>query len=105
MTLFPLRSPHPRDLIDWHRIPERRQLKLENLQHINAAARRAHLIVAAWGGSGALHGAGPAMMRHLWSQGYTVTALGMTKSGQPRHPLYVRRDARPRELKKRHAGD
>lgn len=58
-------------------------------------ARRASLIVAAWG-------AQPARGGYVWREGSIangplyereVYALGLTKAGHPRHPLYVPGDA------------
>lgn len=47
------------------------------------------LVIAAWGTGGAFRGRGEAV-RSLFG---SVYALGLTKDGYPRHPLYVRGDA------------
>ena len=61
----------------------------ENDSHISAAAADAKIIVAAWGVHGTLYGRGPAVRDLLQGQGRRLTALGVTKDGQPRHPLYM----------------
>lgn len=62
-----------------------------NDRAIVRAARRAGVVVAGWGNAGALGGRGDAVRRVLG--GFDVMTLGVTKRGEPRHPLYVRRDA------------
>lgn len=67
-----------------------------NLIAIGGAAAQADLIVAAWGAKPAklaghlMHAT--QVRRALLATG-PVYALGFTKSGDPRHPLYVRGDA------------
>lgn len=64
-----------------------------NRLHVEAAADRAGMVLAAWG----VHG------RHLgqsdqvldWLQGRPLHVLGLTRHGLPRHPLYVGYAARP----------
>ncbi|WP_306133540.1 DUF1643 domain-containing protein [Roseivivax marinus] len=49
--------------------------------------------VAAWGVHGALRGVGPD-----WAaRAGTLSHLGLTKAGHPRHPLYVGYDVTPRD--------
>lgn len=58
----------------------------DNDQWILEMASRAALVIAAWGNHGAWRSA-----TVLPSLG-AAYCLGMTAAGQPRHPLYVRRD-------------
>lgn len=59
----------------------------DNVKHM-AMAMGAALVVAAWGNSPvAMH----VSIRSALS-GITLNCLGVTKSGNPRHPLYVRGD-------------
>lgn len=65
-----------------------------NDQYIVSAARRATVIVAAWGNGGRLRNRGREVRRLLTSVGRTVHTLeSLTKRGQPRHPLYVPKSA------------
>lgn len=59
----------------------------EALQMLTSAAPRT---IAAWGAGGRLHGRSRAVARLL----DRPLCLGMTRRGEPRHPLYVPRDAR-----------
>ncbi len=56
-------------------------------------ASRASLIVLGWGTQGALGGRAEAVRRMLEPLGPKLRLLGRTRAGEPRHPLYVRRDA------------
>lgn len=48
-------------------------------------------VIAAWGTHGALHSRAAAVVRTLRHQ--ALLCLGVTRAGQPRHPLYVPGDA------------
>jgi hypothetical protein len=52
-------------------------------------ARRAELVVAAWGVHAALDGRGDAVRRLLAGVGVELRVLRLTKDGHPGHPLYV----------------
>jgi hypothetical protein len=58
----------------------------ENGRHIRRAVARADLVVLAWGAH--------ARASRLLSLP-RARCLGLTRAGQPRHPLYLRREARP----------
>lgn len=66
-----------------------------NLATIDAALRRADTVVAAWGFTvRAPHAQHVAhVLRLVEAAGRTLLCLGRTKSGSPRHPLYVRASA------------
>lgn len=55
------------------------------------AAHWANVLICAWGVHGGLHGRGPAVAAMLRGTGVTMHHLGLTKSGAPRHPLYLKR--------------
>jgi hypothetical protein len=57
-----------------------------NARHIQSALARAALVVLAWG-------ADTQSSRHV--SVVRAHCLGLTRAGQPRHPLYLRRDVRP----------
>ena len=86
-NLFALRSPHPRDLLS-----AADPVGPDNDQALREMAESVALIVAAWGADGALLGRDQAvleMFRGRWH------ALGETKAGLPRHPLYLPARAQP----------
>jgi len=57
-----------------------------NRHQVRAALARAELVVLGWGAS--TEGDRMFKVSHAY-------CLGLTSAGQPRHPLYLRRDARP----------
>lgn len=62
---------------------------------ITAAAAGAALVLCAWGNGGALLDRGAAVAAMLTAQGQPLHVLGLTRSGAPRHPLYLGYAARP----------
>ncbi len=88
-NLFGLRSTDPQALL-----VERDPVGPENDGHIWHMAETAHLVVAAWGVWGRLEDRGRAVATNLIRMGAALHALGVTKEGYPRHPLYLRADAR-----------
>jgi hypothetical protein len=91
VNLFAARATDPDEL---KRIAH--PVGMENDHHIGQALLRASIIVAAWGASyPAVLSMRPYRMRKLLLQsGLPVHHLGLTKAGDPRHPLYVK-DAEP----------
>lgn len=65
----------------------------DNDEHLLREAEVHEMIVAAWGSHGTLHNRGDDVRELLC--GEAMWTLGLTKSGQPRHPLYVRGDVKP----------
>ena len=63
----------------------------ENDMWLLDAARRAEIRVAAWGVHGQHRGRDRTVLRLLES--YPLMCLGLTRGGQPRHPLFTRKDA------------
>lgn len=65
-----------------------------NLFAIFKACEDAKLIIAAWGALGpTLSKYARIVKSELTASGHELWCLGMTKYGQPRHPLYLRKDA------------
>ena len=84
-NLFALRATDPRDLVR-----ARRRVGPRNDEILAEVAARADAIVVAWGVHGGLDGRDRAVAHMLG--GRALRCLGRTRAGQPRHPLYVRRD-------------
>ena len=96
VNLFAFRATDPADLLGEYQMGTD-ILGPDNAQHVGRELRRhnvalGHLIIAAWG-------ANPiAELHHTHDIRAKLKAagamcLGVTKSGEPRHPLYLRADA------------
>ena len=64
----------------------------DNDLYIREYARKAALIVCAWGADGGYKGRDADVLKLL--DGYELHCLGVTKSGDPRHPLFLRKTMR-----------
>lgn len=87
VNLFAWRATLPRDMyaaID--------PVGRGNDRWILDAARASERIVCAWGAHGRHRGRGDAVAAMLRGAGHTPYHLGLTREGQPRHPLYLARD-------------
>lgn len=62
---------------------------------ILAAAQWADRVVCAWGSHGAHMDRGVAVEAVLRAAGLPLFQLGLTKAGQPKHPLYISYDRQP----------
>ena len=85
VNLFAYRTPHPKVML---RQPD--PVGPDNDRHIVEQARKAGVVVAAWGANNTL-GRDRAVLRLL--DGTPLQCLGTTKNGHPRHPLYLRSNA------------
>ncbi|MGH2451997.1 MAG: DUF1643 domain-containing protein [Candidatus Limnocylindria bacterium] len=89
VNLFALRATDPRELWD-----ARDPVGRGNDVYVIEAAQRSEAVVIAWGVHGAFRSRGAAAL-DLLSPRARLLALGWTRAGEPRHPLYQRRDVRP----------
>lgn len=64
----------------------------ENDAHVVEAVERADRVVLAWGNFGGLLGRDHAILALLKPHRHKLHYLQLNRSGQPRHPLYIRRD-------------
>lgn len=84
-NLFAFRATNPRDLFD---APD--PVGPQNAYHLNRSASTSAAIVCAWGGHWmASNGIAKDILRRIVQPG-GLWCLGRTKSGAPRHPLYVK---------------
>lgn len=97
MNLYGYRSTDPRDLFC-----AEDPIGPFNRWHLNVVADMAiedgGAILAAWGATSWRQGFQAGWFRRHASDswGYGVACLGLTKSGEPKHPLYLRADVQPR---------
>ncbi len=87
-NIFALRSTDPRVLY----IAPEPVGKLNDLW-IMTLALQADRVVAGWGNHGKWKGRGAEVLGYLQDAGVKVKALGHTKNGEPKHPLYILHDA------------
>lgn len=84
VNLFALRSTDPRALLH-HEDP----VGWYNDAFIRQASDMADTVVCAWGAAGIQDDRGPRVVKALTARQVPLMCLGMTSTGQPRHPLYV----------------
>lgn len=92
VNLFAYRTPYPQALLQ---VAD--PVGPENDRHLLTCARQADCILLAWGQRGNLYGRDRLVRERLQAIG-TCYCLGQTRSGQPRHPLYLRRETQPQIL-------
>lgn len=95
VNLFAYRATKPRDLLARQNAREE-IIGFHNSEVMDTAARDAGLIVCAWGANAT---ALDPTRDHVetvrgWLRDKPMHALGFTKEGQPRHPLYAPADAK-----------
>ena len=88
LNLFAFRATKPADMIK-HPAPR----GPDNDRHLHETANRAGLIVCAWGNDGGLRNRDREVINLL--SDHNLWCLGKTKSGNPRHPLYIKADKQP----------
>lgn len=65
----------------------------ENDIVIRQALDDADVVVCGWGAHGSFNGRDKEVVALIRDSGHDALALGVTKAGQPRHPLYLKNDA------------
>ena len=68
------------------------------MRWVEGMARRADLVVVAWGAQGQKDRRGLTMLRHLDRLGIEPHALAVTRTGEPAHPLRLSASLTPRPL-------
>lgn len=91
VNLFGLRARDPRALA---RAGD--PIGPDNDRHLRAAVGRADLVVCAWGAAAIARSRSVELAALLTAS--DPRCLGLTRAGAPRHPLYLRRDARLRRF-------
>lgn len=87
-NLFAIRATDPKDMLA-HKNPT----GTENDYHLITHATKAGMIVCAWGAHGGHQGRNTEVLSLL--NDHQLNCLGTTKTGHPRHPLYLRADTQP----------
>ncbi len=88
VNIFPLRATDPRELKKARARGEDILMRLERDHHIEAAAKDAKVIVAAWGAHKLVGKEATRLPRCCTP----LQCLGTNQDGSPKHPLYVKGD-------------
>lgn len=98
VNLFAYRSTDPDTL---YGMSKQAAIGPANDQHIVEACNASRIVVCAWGNHGKLHDRGAEVMALIRAQGAAPWALKINRgTGQPSHPLYLKRDAKLSEVLK-----
>ena len=92
VNLFAYRATNPKDILSMHYTAD--PVGFENESYVETAAINAGIIVCAWGSHGTHMDQDQTMLGWLASRDRHTYCLGRTKSGQPKHPLYLRADSK-----------
>jgi hypothetical protein len=94
LNLFAFRATDPRDLKAAH--PNPGAVGPVNDYYLSVATKDRR-VLCAWGAHGTFLGRADTVVSFLWSgpAPRDLVCLGTTKSGAPKHPLYLRADASP----------
>ncbi len=88
VNLFAYRTPHPR-----HLRQVREPIGPDNDRYLDAIQQRVQRLILAWGNSGNFQNRPQAVLRLLTPD--QLYCLGMTRLGQPCHPLYLQAETLP----------
>lgn len=92
VNLFALRATDPHAMLA-AQLP----VGIDNNAEIFRTATRSQIVVCAWGAHGLHLKRGQQVRQLLYDMHLNIVTLGFTKAtGQPRHPLYIRSDTKPK---------
>ena len=89
LNLFAIRATDPKIMLK-HQYP----IGEKNDEFLVEMANECQLVLAAWGNHGA-HRSRDWNVRRLIEKHKQMKCLGKTKTGQPKHPLYIKADTQP----------
>ena len=95
LNVHPYRATSPEDMKAHTGGEEAMQTNLEAIRWV---CQRVGLIVCAWGNDGAHAGGANAVRQILTGIGKPLRCLTINKTGEPKHPLYHRKDVKLEEL-------
>ena len=87
VNLFAYRATSPKALLALNHDDD--PVGWENQQHIEKTVSSARAIICAWGAHGSHLGQDETTLGWITHWGVPIFALGLTKDGHPRHPLYL----------------
>jgi hypothetical protein len=95
-NLFAYRSTKPKELL----LAED-PIGPENLKHFNEMYKEAAVVICAWGNSGIVNKLGKKLTEYKPLKGWIgfLYYLDLAKDGTPKHPLYLKKDLIPQQLR------
>jgi hypothetical protein len=93
VNLFAFRATNPKELL-----AQEDPVGELNMEYVREAALSSKYLIAAWGAHGKLRDQDLRVMEMLKEMGIKPQCLGVTKQGQPRHPLYLPANSKLRYL-------
>ena len=97
------------NLLDYKNKTDSKELKKHRLVELNdpdnnnwliSTCKEATFVIAGRGNEGELHGRDTKVIRILETYGIKLTALDISKKGNPKHPLYLKKDLKPKPFTK-----
>lgn len=95
VNLFGLRATHPKDLLG-HKKPVGDDNDAIIEEVLLQAAKDGSPLLVGWGNHGAHHNRAAIIAQMAAKTQTELVALGVNKTGQPKHPLYVRNETQPK---------
>lgn len=93
LNLFAFRATEPADMM-----AADDPVGPENDRWLLQTAKESSLVVAAWGADGVYRDRNRAVLGLLRAEGIALHYLELTKHREPRHPLYLKSDLKPKPL-------
>lgn len=91
VNLFALRATNPNELLE----PDVALCSPPWQTEFDDAVALASIVVCAWGGHRAAEDIGRLTIEVMLARGITPYCLGVTKTGRPKHPLYLKATTKP----------
>ena len=100
LNLFSYRATEPKEMMDYMCIPRENGFETgyRNGLAIMETCQEAGFVVCCWGNDGRHFGVGKITCELLVEQSIAPHALAINKTGEPKHPLYHKKDVKLEEL-------
>lgn len=96
-NLFALRTPSPKELME-NPLPNPSDAEYQMKLNISYVRHSKGIAIAAWGAHGHWQQQDKKVLKWFRDEKVPLYALGFTKDGHPRHPLYLKADTKPVEF-------
>ncbi len=97
VNLFALRTPSPKEMM-LHPQPNPSDAEYQMKTVMSFVREKNGMCIAAWGAHGWWQQQNQRVIKWFHDEKIPLYALGFTKDGHPKHPLYIRADTKPVEF-------